>query len=1424
MKTSKTRVSSIALLLLTVCMVIGLASCNLVSNLICQHQWKDATCTTPKTCSLCQKTEGEALGHSGGTATCSQKAVCSVCNTEYGDFAAHAFTEEVVKDEALKSSATCTSAAIYYKSCTCGAVSTNDADIFQSGRIGRHQYEGNICSICGFDAGDSYYYNFVESIVTTNRISLKIDNFVYEIKTNKPSPSGIQKINSVNVAELELYYEDGKLGGAAHGTINATYFGSVKQSGEFSAVISDNYLYFYATDGSDQNLTYKVSLEEVLNQYLENIMYNDLEKNIEFLSFITDTVLPVIEILAEGNRTDINKLLERTLTALFTFEKQADGSVLVKPNKDKALALNQALATQTIAEIIDTYYGNDAFDGLVDFTYEILDMKLSEIPDYVKDKGVDYDDFIAKLQDLIHVFGAPEEGEEGYVDINEQITNSEYSDTILGNLITNADDYKAEFEKHVWSELRATTFYEVQGYEKEDQAEIDDAITEIFKCLNASCTTNSAGEFTAINASLNASNSSSDSSETAVTTEVFITCSFEILADGQINVTWGNIVDDYNNAVAPIPDSLKENAEFDIDNYDQERITVEFKNQLFYCSTYSRVEVSKPNYDVAILSGIASNCGDWNNYIWNLTQERYSYEIYFKKDSNIIFLRWDYYSVVQLTPIIGGFCVTYEDGTTKDLMVETADKDMVKLAADLLPQIYDNFEPNDSSKTVTYYYNTVTKEYAYEEQHDWTYTYNKFGDDCSDGYEYTRICSKCNAKVVGYNDYHDYETTEVDLKELGLCGGTIIIQKCRACDYSSMYNNGSDCDWNWINTSDGYDTYQCADCGAIRKRQSTYDEKVEGCEYQRTETYIYTLNGVEVFNHTTVNTYTNHSNETSYELFGKTCADGYKQIYTCKDCGYSYSYTYDHDNGHSPNCYSQIIETIDLSTLGMCGGYINKYACERCDTDMGADISDYYCNWLLQSEDSDGYSVYKCHWCNAIKKEKITTTKDEDCNRTETTERIYLVNGEEIYREENISSRNTEHNYEYSFEMDGATCEDGYKMTRICKDCGDNYSGRRYGHYTENEHTDLRELGLCGGYTDAYHCVVPGCTYVPYSYIRDYDCSWQLQGETDGYTVYKCSECNTVKKIKSTESEMGENCEYTEIQEYIYIVNGTEVYHTEMSYNRTNHVGEYSYEFYDGTCENGYIKTEICTKCGCVMYSSEYTYHDTLWDSVYLRDLGMCGGYVQKRYCSICNTVENIDVNDHGCYWEKQEDDSNGYSVYKCSWCNAIKKVKATETEKDDNCQYTRIVEYIFIVNGKEVYRIEDSNTYSAHEYEYSYEMHGATCNDGYKVMYTCTGCGYSNWYTSSGHDTERETIYLSNLGLCGGYIEEYHCQICDTVTDVYRSEYCSLEFIYNDPSGYSVYKCNGCGAIWMIKESSNEYSIIIQKDGTGIYKVSYTY
>ena len=50
----------LVLLTLVLAMVLTMVGCG------CKHQWEDATCTAPKTCSLCGETEGDVLEHTPG--------------------------------------------------------------------------------------------------------------------------------------------------------------------------------------------------------------------------------------------------------------------------------------------------------------------------------------------------------------------------------------------------------------------------------------------------------------------------------------------------------------------------------------------------------------------------------------------------------------------------------------------------------------------------------------------------------------------------------------------------------------------------------------------------------------------------------------------------------------------------------------------------------------------------------------------------------------------------------------------------------------------------------------------------------------------------------------------------------------------------------------------------------------------------------------------------------------------------------------------------------------------------------------------------------------------------------------------------------------------------------------------------------------
>ena len=58
-----------------------------------EHKWTEATCTEPRTCTECGKTEGEPLGHKWKEATCTEAKTCSVCGETEGEPLGHKWKE-----------------------------------------------------------------------------------------------------------------------------------------------------------------------------------------------------------------------------------------------------------------------------------------------------------------------------------------------------------------------------------------------------------------------------------------------------------------------------------------------------------------------------------------------------------------------------------------------------------------------------------------------------------------------------------------------------------------------------------------------------------------------------------------------------------------------------------------------------------------------------------------------------------------------------------------------------------------------------------------------------------------------------------------------------------------------------------------------------------------------------------------------------------------------------------------------------------------------------------------------------------------------------------------------------------------------------------------------------------------------------------
>lgn len=73
--------------------ILALACLLVLAGCQCEHDWVEANCVTPKTCSLCEEIEGAPLGHTWVAATCEEAKYCQVCDTVEGEPAGHVWVE-----------------------------------------------------------------------------------------------------------------------------------------------------------------------------------------------------------------------------------------------------------------------------------------------------------------------------------------------------------------------------------------------------------------------------------------------------------------------------------------------------------------------------------------------------------------------------------------------------------------------------------------------------------------------------------------------------------------------------------------------------------------------------------------------------------------------------------------------------------------------------------------------------------------------------------------------------------------------------------------------------------------------------------------------------------------------------------------------------------------------------------------------------------------------------------------------------------------------------------------------------------------------------------------------------------------------------------------------------------------------------------
>ena len=102
-----------------------------------KHEWQQATCTQPRTCSGCGETDGEPLGHDWQEATCLVPETCRICGATRGELAAHIWI-----------SATCTNPQ------TCSVCGETIGEPLGHSWVSPTFDTPFICSSCGEESGD----------------------------------------------------------------------------------------------------------------------------------------------------------------------------------------------------------------------------------------------------------------------------------------------------------------------------------------------------------------------------------------------------------------------------------------------------------------------------------------------------------------------------------------------------------------------------------------------------------------------------------------------------------------------------------------------------------------------------------------------------------------------------------------------------------------------------------------------------------------------------------------------------------------------------------------------------------------------------------------------------------------------------------------------------------------------------------------------------------------------------------------------------------------------------------------------------------------------------------------------------------------------------------------------------------------------
>lgn len=165
----------------------ALAVCLMFTGCCMNHEWKEATCTEPKTCAKCGKTEGEVLGHTWVEATCAEPKHCSVCGETEGEALAHTWVE-----------ATCTEAK------HCSVCGETEGEPLEHTLTEANYQQAATCEVCGEIVGEPLQAYFEKYGITCNA---ELD-VTRELVVNCDNDSRYTTTGTITFSDYDIFASD----------------------------------------------------------------------------------------------------------------------------------------------------------------------------------------------------------------------------------------------------------------------------------------------------------------------------------------------------------------------------------------------------------------------------------------------------------------------------------------------------------------------------------------------------------------------------------------------------------------------------------------------------------------------------------------------------------------------------------------------------------------------------------------------------------------------------------------------------------------------------------------------------------------------------------------------------------------------------------------------------------------------------------------------------------------------------------------------------------------------------------------------------------------------------------------------------------------------------------------------------------------